>query len=197
MKTSSKLLIAILVILLLTGISSIVYHEFIWQPEAIWDKSPDKVIIRSDRGCIHISIGYIPAVRIWGDGRIVWTENIAGERTVREGYLTQSEMRLLINRLINIDFFRIWYYNEDACFGKFLTVELSTISSRKRVIQENIQFTEVYSFITTGAGTIGEEFIPEQGYLYIYPVEESGLPADTDASYVWPVDEFGYSLRTI
>jgi hypothetical protein len=198
MKTSSKLLIAILVILLLTGISSIVYRLFIWQPEAIWDESPDKIIIRSDPGCMHISIGDIPAVQIWGDGRIVWTEyNIAGERTVWEGYLTQSEMRQLINQIINIDYFRFWFIDNEYCAGKFLTVELSTISSRKGVTAENTQFTEFYDFLTTGAGVVGEEFVPTQGLLYAYPVEETSLPADTETSYIWPDDKFGYSLQEL
>lgn len=198
MKTSSKLLIAILVILLLTGISSIVYHEFIWQPEAIWDESSEKIIIESDPGCMHIDTNYIPAVRIWGDGHIVWVEyNAKGERTVWEGYLTQSEMRQLLDQIIKMDYFRFWFVDNEYCAGNFTTVELSTISSRKGVTPENTQFTEFYDFLTTGAGVIGEKFVPTQGVLYAYPVEETGLPADTEASYVWPDQKFGYSLEEL
>ena len=32
---------------------------------------------------------------------------------------------------------------------------------------------------------------------YAYPVEETGLPADTEASYVWPDQKFGYSLEEL
>jgi hypothetical protein len=199
MKTSSKLLIGILAISFLIGISSIVYRLFIWQPEAIWDESPDKIIIRSDPGCIEMDIDYIPTVQIWGDGRIVWTEyNIAGERTVWEGYLTHAELKQLVDQFISIDFFRFWNGYNEMCLGKFLTVELSTTTSvRRRMNSEITHFFEIYNFLTTGAGTFGEVIIPEQGYLYVYPVEETGLPADTEASYIWPDNEFGYSLQEL
>src|SRR4030066_1536654 len=95
-------IITILAILLLIGISSLLYRLFIWQPEAIWDESPDKIIVWSDPGAMHIDINYIPHIQIWGDGHIIWVEyNTEGERTIWEGYLTQPEMKQLINRLIS------------------------------------------------------------------------------------------------
>ena len=198
MKKRANLIIVILAILFLIGVSSLVYRFFIWQPEAIWDESPDSVIIASDPGCIEMDIDYIPYVQIWGDGRIIWIEyNINGERTVWEGNLTHSEIKQLIERLIRMDFFKFWHGYNEYCAGKFLTVRLSDISSRRMIVSQNSKFVELYNFLATGAGTKGKEFVPTQGLLYAYPIEETELPADTEATFVWPEDEFGYNLEEL
>lgn len=147
---------------------------------------------------MHIDISYIPTVQVWGDGRIIWVEyNSEGDRMVWEGSLTHNEMTQLVIRLTRINFFRFGFGNEKYCVGEYLTVKLSTITSRRRVNSDNINFSKVYSFLKTGGGVMGKEFIPETGNLYAYPIEEMDYLSDSEAKCYWPDDKFGYTLEKI
>lgn len=198
MRIKPTLLFASIIIFFLIGVSIFIYRAYFWLPVEKWNESPNKVIVWSDPGCMHIDINYIPTVQVWGDGRIIWIEhNSEGRRIVWEGHITHTEMTQIVNGLINMGFFRFGFGNEKYCVGEFLTVELSSVLSRHRVNPENMKLSEMYSFLKTGAGVISKEFMPETGLLYAYPIEDVGLPADTETEYHWPDDKFGYNLEEV
>ena len=177
--------------------SALYRHRYaIWPPEAEWDESPRAVVLKTDPGCVEIDLNYIPTVRIWGDGHIVWVEGENGRRIVLDGYLTHEEMTQLITKLISAGLFRA-HKVEDVCLGNYLSVGLLNASVRVRVDPEDTQLSEVYDFLRTGAGTAGIEIIPETGDLFAYPIEEVDINPEVEAKYSWPDDRFGYSLEEI
>jgi hypothetical protein len=195
MRIRSKLFIAPILILFLICISTLIYRVYFWSPEAKWDESQNKVFIWSDPGAMHIDIGYIPSVQVWGDGHIIWVvHNTEGKRTVWEGYIPHNEMVQLINKLISLGFFRFGF--EKYSVGEFLTVELTSDSGTKEV-GNNQTFSEVYSFLKTGAGVTGKEFTPTTGLLRATPIKDTDLPSATEVKYYWPDDKFGYNLEKI
>jgi hypothetical protein len=193
--------------LLLTA-GCLLYLFFPLSPTATWDTSPDKKIIEMGFAG-EVDYNHISDVQIWGDGYIVWVKyDVSGKRQVREGYLSKEEMTRLINQLIEAGFFggyrRFNRFNLDVQWGNFLEVNLSNIDHLvtidPRSGYNNQQVLGLVDFLRNGAGVTGTEFIPKNGTLLVYPIEEldkKEYPQNSKADYEWPDEEFGYSLETI
>jgi hypothetical protein len=191
------LAIAILLIFI-TGI----YYFYFWSPAPEWDKSPQTHIITIGKLWSEIDYSYIPDVQIWGDGYIVWVEYSSDEtRKVLEGRLTQQEMTSLIQKLIGLDFFKIYRNGKDYedFADVFITANLIGGSRSDGLDPKNKQLYDFAIYLKKGAGTIGTELIPTVGTFLAMPIEKEKpwLPANTKAHYHWPDDKFGYSLDTL
>lgn len=169
------------------------YNFYAWIPTPKWDKSPQSLVI-----WIGDYYNYKPIdVQIWGDGYILWGEYLPnGNRKVYEGYLTEQEMTLLIQNLIDFGFFKRYQESKDHD-GTTIEVSLIDASRSEWVDPENEQFYNFVSYLNTGAGVIGKEVIPITGTLFVTPIERTSLPKDTKANFFWQDKNFGYSLDTV
>jgi hypothetical protein len=171
-------------------------------PEVKWDASADKVIIRATFCCGLVPQGYaenyIPDVQVWGDGRILWAQTgSSGERRVREGHLTESELKALLERMVDDGFFG-WEdnyadYTVTDMPSQCLSVELA---GKTKSVCEYYKgapeaFHQLYDHIAGGAGTTGADFAPTKAFLTAAPRTFSG-PVQPDLH--WPADSVGFSL---
>jgi hypothetical protein len=171
-------------------------------PEVKWDTSPEKVIIRATFCCGLVpesfARNYIPDVQVWGDGRILWSQTgSSGERRVREGHLSESELKGLLERVVDDGFFG-WEdnyadYSVTDMPSKCLSVELA---GKTKSVCEYYKgapeaFHALYDHIASGAGTTGADFVPEKAYLTAAPRTFSG-PVQPDLH--WPAASVGFSL---
>src|SRR5688500_299185 len=81
------------------------------RPEVNWDTRPEALIVRGTFCCGFVPEmvyqNYIPDVQIWGDGRMIWTQNgsATNQRRVLEAYLSPNEMTQLLQRAVDDGFF--------------------------------------------------------------------------------------------
>ena len=77
------------------------------RPPVEWDPAADNLVVEaSSAGGMLPDFNYVPAARLWGDGRLVWTSyNSNGGRSVQTRTLTPDEMRALIVRIEDEGFF--------------------------------------------------------------------------------------------
>jgi len=161
------------------------------QPVIEWDSSPEAVIIEAASPIkqYHPSLSpdltrnYIPEARVFGDGRVIWAVYAEdGSRTVFEGYLTRDQMTTLLQDFVDAGFFG-W---KEAYFSKlpydnppsdYLTVNLTSLSKTVRVsmAQPPEGYTELFNYISTGAGAEGKPFIPQNGTLILEETQEKAL----------------------
>ncbi len=199
-KTTKRVLIIGFALALLAIVAGALYLFLPLKVAAEWDVSPETCVITV--GYLgEIDYNYIPDVRIWGDGRIVWVEyDTKGNRKVLQGYLSQDETTELVNRLIDAGFFNKyrrlnWRIPE---FGSYISVNLTNV--QHQVVTDplsgynNEQVLGLTDFLQSGAGVTGTEFIPTTGRLVASPLEKVGFPQDSKANYYWPDEQFGYSL---
>ncbi len=186
--------IAIIASMLIVGAG--LYFFYFWSPAPEWDKSPQTHIITIGKLWSEIDYNYIPDVQIWGDGYIVWVEHSSdGNRKVLEGRLSQQEMTSLIQKLIGLDFFKIYRNGKDYA-DVSITASLIGGSHSEWLDPENKQLYDFAIYLKKGAGTSGTELVPTVGTFLVIPIEKLRLPANTKAHYHWPEDKFGYSLDT-
>jgi hypothetical protein len=55
-------------------------------------------------------------------------------------------------------------------------------------------FHELYDLLAAGAGTAGQDFIPQKGYLVVYPLKGDNQAIEQDKTPVWDSAEMGVSL---
>lgn len=74
-----------------------------------WDRSADTVILRMDDQAAYEPQAYfdndIPICTLWGDGRLVWVNLLAGRSEVLESRLTDDQIRSLIETVIRTGFY--------------------------------------------------------------------------------------------
>lgn len=172
-------------------------------PEVTWDTSPDKVIIRATFCCGLVpqgyALNYIPDVQVWGDGRLIWVQTSnGGERRVLVGHLSESEMKALLQRVVDEGFFG-WKdnyadYTVTDMPSQCLSVEFATQSKSVCEYYQGAPqaFHELYAYVAGGAGTTGADLVPAKGYLTAYPQTFSGPAPQADLH--WPAASLGFSL---
>lgn len=170
--------------------------------EVQWDISPNALVIRLTGG---LSIAgsynpnyYIPDMQLWGDGRIIWVKTDGTARRVFEGRLTPDQMKSLLPTIVDAGFFE-WGDYYDALGGNSWTPRLWRVNliGRSKEISEHgaapDTFYELRDYVKNGAGAVGQEFVPRQGYLTTSPFP--GATSETlwpDAAIVgFTLDRFG------
>ncbi len=182
-----------------------------------WDKSPEvKIIHVSDPinfpglSCTwqdERMDNHIPEGQVFGDGRIIWVEYYRAEeedaRRLMEGRLSEAELSSLLEK-ISVSGFFSWkdHYSRglsvvDGPPNTIMHVNLK--EKEKRVIVSSgapAGFHELVRLVTTGAGTVGREYIPERGYLEVYPFYYYDQDQDWQLPF-WPGEEAGFHLEEL
>lgn len=172
------------------------------RPEVAWDPDPAVVVIELATlgGLLPPTYmdSYIPAARVWGDGRIIWTTfDAPGGRRVLAGQLTAAELQALLQRFVDAGFFgwQAFYQPPYQVYDggtTILTVQLLTESRKVAEYMDGApaQFDGLVQVLAEGAGAAGGDFVPERGYLRAY--RQTGNSAPPEA--VWPDERLGFTL---
>jgi hypothetical protein len=168
------------------------------RPAVEWDPAADSLVVEaSSAGGMLPDFNYVPAARLWGDGRLVWSAfNSNGGRTVQTRMLTPDEMRALIVRIENEGFFG-WndQYSPGVVYDAPITCLRVSLTTASKSVCEILSgapagFDRLFAELGSGVGQAGTDFVPERGFLTVTR-RESG-PADTATD--WPAETMGLSL---
>jgi len=176
------------------------------RPAVEWDHSPEAVVLRATFCCGLVpqfyAENYIPEVQIWGDGRLIWVEELdGGARRVLVGALTETELAALLQRFVDAGFFG-WadnYANYDITDGATQCLRL-TLSSLSKSVCEYYEgapaaFHTLYAEAASGAGAAGSEFVPAEGFLSVWPAQ---APSSADDDVLdWDPAVTGLSLAEV
>ncbi|MEA5078246.1 MAG: hypothetical protein VB013_06710 [Anaerolineaceae bacterium] len=164
-------------------------------PKAIWDPSPQNLVISLDKVWEETDYSDIPAVQIWGDGKIVWVENLPeGSRKVFEGKIEPQEITSLLQKTIDLGFFKPTRKSKNYA-GTYISVTLINGSHSEWVDPDNQQLMEIVNSLKTGAGSKGEPYVPTSGIIFAFPIEDTEHRNITKADFLWPSTLFGSSLE--
>lgn len=186
MQLRDRILLLFILALLLPGCSAA-------EPDIDWDRDPSAVVLQFYSP--HTTAGlsgayderyYVPEVRIWGDGRIVWVTREGTERRILEGQLTEAQMEALMRRIVDAGFFE-WedsYYTPGGHSMPRMYLQVN-LDGRSKEVQEHGGAPEAYyeleALLLSGAGAEGQAYVPAWGYLTVRPLARDSGGAG------WPV----------
>ena len=166
-------------------------------PDLTWEHSPETVIIRTSNGGgmepMAAHFNRIPDAVVWGDGRIVWqTFGENGVRQVWQGQLSEDEMADLLQTFANKGFWRMKqnYEPRGEVFDSTTTSLRVNLLAESKGVNEYHDgapqaFHELVSLISNGAGVEGQPYVPQSGYLMVYPLNPSYT---ANGASVWDAD---------
>lgn len=133
---------------------------------------------------------YIPPVRIRGDGSAVWWVDEGSARHVMEAILTQEELRAVVARVAEAGFFgwRDSYESTEVIYdGSDCRLSVALASGEKTVwvragAESPDGYADLLTWLRTGAGAVGHDFVPTHGWLRAIPVDATDAPP----ALVWP-----------
>ncbi len=204
-----KNIFLVLLLLLIVCSASIFYFSILKyqneNPRIEWEQSSDTVIISYERR-YDTDYNYIPAFRVWGDGYIVWVEYTSeGKRKILEGYLSQNELMVLLEKFGETDFFKYCYKNQSYALDyisiNFLKKSCSSLIDENGTVNPNYEaISDLVDLLASGAGVEGKEYTPTMGYLSIVRYEKTEYYQNQptiQAQFIWPTEEFGYTIDDI
>jgi len=165
-----------------------------------WDTNPNTLIIRhweSYRASVYSVATLIPPLQVWGDGRIIWLSDgyVHYQRRMMAGYLTQNQMRELLQRIVNAGFYD-WeetYYSAAPDPYTILAVNLASHSEQPRKVHVDLPsapegFVELIEFLEGVPATVvdARPYVPDRAYLTAWPTDAEPTeqtPQWPDASY--------------
>jgi hypothetical protein len=203
MSISKKRLLFPTLIVILLAIFAYLYFV---DPDPTWDQSSQTVIINTSPWAMHIDYNYIPDVQVWGNGRIIWVEHQGdGSRQVKEGRLSESQIRSLLVEAIDIGIFKpfgfLWS-KKGECPYSGVDNELNINLTHEQASEEWIRTASPplcrwISFLSTGAGADGSLYQPDHGWLHAVPIGETGVPVDAPVVDSWPDEALPFDLQTV
>jgi hypothetical protein len=132
---------------------------------------------------------YIPEVRIWPEGRIIWVAWEGHSRRVLEGQLTKEERKAVLERIVSAGFFE-WEDNYYTLGGNSISPMylLVNLADRSKEIREHggapDAYYELEEFLQSGAGTEGHDYVPTRGYVTLKKLNRdlggTPWPSDTE-----------------
>jgi hypothetical protein len=131
---------------------------------------------------------YIPEVRVWPDGRIIWVERDGPSREVLEGQLTKEERDALLDRIVSAGFFE-WesdYYTVGGHSVAPIYLQVN-LADRSKEIREHggapDAYYELEEFLQSGAGAERRDYVPSRGYVTLKKLDGDpvGAPWPSDA----------------
>lgn len=166
-------------------------------PELVWDPSADVEVVHYSCGGGMVPYdsyaNAIAPMRIWGDGRAVWTgSSDPGARAVLTAQLTPDELRAVLQHVADAGFFG-WRDSyapaEPVMDGGSCTLTVSLDGSTKTVsVSDGAEppagFGDLAGWLASGAGTTGVAYVPERGYLMAWLLTDYSGPADAQ----WPAE---------
>ncbi len=145
-------------------------------------------------------LNYVPDAKVWGDGRIVWTQHDAdGVRQVWQGRLSEAQLGQLFVQAHRAGFFR-WkdlYHDPRVADASTQCLRLQLRDRAKEVCEYFTgapeAFHALYDFVQGGAGAAGAPYAPQRGWLIAHPLDgfqpEAGM-----VTLTWPAAQAGMAL---
>jgi hypothetical protein len=118
---------------------------------------------------------YIPEVQIWGNGQIVWVTQEGQRRRVLEGQLTAEQMQGLLQQTVEFGFFE-WedeYYTLGGNSSSPMSMQVNLVGQSKEISEHGgapEAYYELERLLLKGAGAVGHDYVPSQGYLSMEPL---------------------------
>jgi hypothetical protein len=177
------------------------------RPAVEWDPSPTAVVLSATYCCglvpLYYGENYIPDAQIYGDGRIVWVEDLeGGARRVNTGTLSAAELEALLQSVVDAGFFG-WAdnyanYNVTDLPNKCLHIFLTGATKSVCEYYEGAPaaFHELYREAANGAGAQASEFVPAEGVLSVSPTTEP-YNVTVEDYLDWDPAVTGLSLATV
>lgn len=180
-----------------------------------WDSSPKAQLILVQNPILFPGIlstyqderaqNYIPEGTLYGDGRILWVEyiyeNDIVSRRVMEGNLTPTDIPVLLQQFLDSGFFT-WKdtygstIRNDGPPNESIYVYLDTLTKGVIVNSDPPQgFEGLMKLVSTGAGARGQDYLPDQGYLSVYP-QYFDEPPNLQVPQ-WPATEASFTLKDL
>jgi len=174
------------------------------RPALEWDESPENIVIEAyivgGMTPTNYHQNYIPEVRVFGGGRIVWVEWNNAQRTVLEGHLTKDEVRAVLEEFSSAGFFgwENFYEPEGIIYDaptSTLRVNLLSISKSVSEYVEGApaQYDVLWARVASGAGAVGAPYQPTTGYLVATPLNGTGMII----THSWPDEATGLTLSEV
>lgn len=195
-KPRSYLPFSLLRILVIAGSILLLFLKYSSEhPKPAWNSSSDNVIISYEVGLAEIDMNYIPDFRVWGNGHIIWVErHFDSSRTVFEGYLSQGELKKLIEDFVNAGYFNWFEYGGTSTSN--IRIDLLN-RSQINALDANSKISQLVQYLQTGAGVEKREFVPTIGYLAFLPIEETSYKhLNIEPKYSWIESRFDFSPET-
>lgn len=171
-----------------------------------WSGDPLTKIISASFCCGRVSrsvtLNYIPAGQIWGDGRILLAQvGTDGKRQVLEGRLAPEQMSELIDYGIDQGFFE-WderYISPNAPTdlpAKCVTIQLVEQTRKVCEYYEGAPgaFHTLFEKIAGGAGATGRPYVPGRAYLTATLFDGTAQAAPGTDFIEWDAERLGFSL---
>jgi hypothetical protein len=174
------------------------------RPTLEWDTAPESLVAQAHTGG---GMEYLPNdtydARLWGDGRLVWTEYASdGSRQLYTALLPPEAMRPLLQQFVDAGFFG-WaeHYSPGEVFdapSSCLSVHLAAASHSVCETLEGApdRFHELYRLIASGAEQPPTVYAPAEGYLLLTPIGPD-IAAGSQAPIAWPAQSLGLSLAEV
>lgn len=161
-------------------------------PKPEWNTSSNNVVVSYEVGITEIDVNYIPDFRVWGDGYVVWVEHhFDYSRTVFEGYLSQAELKELVEDFVNAGFFN-WFEDRGTSTSSIRIQLLNR--SQINSLDANDEISKWVQYLQSGAGVERKEFVPTVGYLVFLPIRETSYKySDIEPKYSWIESGFDFS----
>ncbi|NDJ85960.1 MAG: hypothetical protein GYB66_08750 [Chloroflexi bacterium] len=146
-----------------------------------WDRSADAILIRIDEVPLSEREAYrintIPLCSIWGNGRIIWSNNVIDTNEILEGRLSDETIRGFIEDLIGYGFYS-WEEDIIPPVDEDLTLQSITVNlySDPRTVERYGNWPgQSFDEIVTLCHNLAEEraqFVPlSGGWVSAYPIE--------------------------
>jgi hypothetical protein len=177
-------------------------------PHFIWDVNPDVRMMLATHCCASPTTEelvrfYIPEAQLWGDGRLLWTEqDEEGTRQVFVAWLTADEMQALLQQIASAGFFA-WkeeYTGEPVVDGisKCLTVTL--VDQVETVCETHggapSAFYTLFDHLSQGAGYNGTLFHPDRAFVTGFGPAELAAP-QLAAALTWEETQASFPVSHV
>ncbi len=166
-------------------------------PDLVWDPSADVEVVYYDcGGGMEPDNSYANAItplRIWGDGRALWTgSSDPGARRVLTTQFSSDELKAVLQHIADAGFFG-WRGSyapaEPVMDAGSCALTVSLVGSTKTVVVDDFGdppagYRDLVSWLVGGAGATGVDYVPERGYLLASLLLDYAGPADAS----WPAE---------
>lgn len=165
-------------------------------PKLEYQSDPTTLVIGTDSRTDPVGpmpgemCNYIPDLRVWGDGRVVYSHFQDGTRVVQAGSLDAVQIRSLLQTLAEAGFFQK-SISENNPAGTYFSLVVNLKSGR---FSSTWSFpTDIYSALSDRVARMDiPDYTPDRALLISTPCSSSYCPR-VDALPEWP-DRFGFSL---
>ncbi len=165
-------------------------------PKLEYQADPAVLVIGTDSLTIPVPLpgemcNYIPDLRVWGDGRVVYSHFQDGKRVVQAGSLDAAQIHSLLQTLAEAGFFRNNTPNQANPAGIYFSL---VVNLKSGLYHYTWNFPpDIYSVLSSRvAGLDVPEYTPDRALLVSTPCSSAYCPR-VDALPEWP-DRFGFLL---